>query len=622
LFFICFSSSLQFGSLTASGEFVDGSLTGLVELSGRLDDAAASSSSVNNNSNNDLYLGEAIDGVPHGHGELRRHGALAHVGAFRDGLADGFGIESCRREDDSGEEFTRKAFFRRGLPDGVGADVLDERDGTESVLRVAAFVDGVVDREIVDQREAELVLARLFHAEQQMFAASNALSLRWAAVSKQLDSIQSAIADLLRTRRRSASRPTLDLPAVPPSAMHTAANSPVTSPRRKPIADSGQLTASSQAIRAMADQVLAATPPASPQIGAGARADFRTARAEELDEAAGSPTGGERRKLRGAKMPSYSAVTDGAADVPSSPTRARPTARTSSGASRSTSALPTVPMAKLALPAPSFDDSVLTPRRFATLMPASVVTVQLARERVWPGETLTGAVHVEIPKGAVLEECKIAFVARTEAVDGSGARTGGSQRVFRVRKVLVAQEKPLRHGLHSLAFSFTTRSDTPPSGASATMMRAQTLRASATKSGASDSAAPLRLTRDNVSRSLRRAQVSVAAATQTMAYSLEVTLKFGKRPVVLYRHRVVIAERSLEPAALESFNAASLNQLLATLDADMERECQAVTQRYEAQVNLLLEAMMVHEVMLLSQPFTFAMALAQRELANRLKAAV
>lgn len=612
--------SLQFGQITASGEFVNGALTGLAEVNN-----TSSSSTSTTTSSNDLYLGEAINGVPHGHGELRRNGQLAHVGSFVDGLADGFGIESCVDRSVSDRPFTRKAVFRRGRADGVGADVLEESDGTESVIRVVAFVDGAVEREIADHREAELILGRLFHAEQQMFAASKALSLRWAAVSKQLESIQSSIAELLR-KRRSTSKLTLELPTATPSAMQTAVNSPATSPttpRRKSIADGAQLTASSQAIRAMADQVLAATPPASPQISAGARADFKTARAEELDEAAGSP-GGERRKLRGAKKPSYSATSSAGPgpEAPASPTRARPTARTSSsGASKSTSSLP-VPMAKLALPPPSLDDSILTPRRFATLMPASVVTVQLARERVWPGETLTGAVHVEIPKGAVLEECRIAFVARTESVDGSGTRTGGSKRVFRVRKVLVAQEKPLRHGLHSLAFSFTTRSDMPPSGSSATMMRAHTLRASAGKSGASESSTPLRLTRDNVSRSLRRAQVSVADATQAMAYSLEVTLKFDKRPMVMYRHRLVIAERSLEPAALQSFNAASLEQLLATLDADMERECQAVSRRYEEQVDLLLEAMMVHEVMLLSRPFTFAMALAQQELANRLKAAV
>jgi hypothetical protein len=120
---------------------------------------------------------------------------------FVDGLADGFGIESCVDRSVSDRPFTRKAVFRRGRADGVGADVLEESDGTESVLSVVAFVDGAVEREIADHREAELILGRLFHAEQQMFAASKALSLRWAAVSKQLESIQSSIAELLRKRR-------------------------------------------------------------------------------------------------------------------------------------------------------------------------------------------------------------------------------------------------------------------------------------------------------------------------------------------------------------------------------------------------------------------------------------
>jgi hypothetical protein len=554
--------------------------------------------------------------VPHGHGELRRDGKLTHVGSFIDGLADGFGIENVVSDspDSPAPVFTRKAFFRRGRADGVGADVIEESDGTETVLRVVLFANGDVEREIADHHEAELILSRLFHAEQRMFAASKVLSQRWAVVSAQLETIQSSIAELLSRRR---SKATLVIPqSQPPSAMQTAANSPETSPekprRRKSIADGRQLTASSQAIRAMADQVLAATPPASPQIGAAARADFKTARVEELNDAAESP-GGERRKLRGGKKPSYGSTSIEISDAPASPTRARPT-RGPSGSNKSLVALP--PMAKLEVPPPTFDDSVLTPRRFATLMPASVVTVQLVRERVWPGDTLTGAVHVEIPRNAVLEECKIAFVARTEALDGSGARSGGSRKVFRVRKVLVAQEKPLRHGLHSLPFSFTTRSDMPPSGASSTVMRAQTLRNN--KSGASESSAPLPLTRDNVSRSLRRALVTIAETTQAMAYSLEVTLKFGKRPMVLYRHRVVIAERSLEPSALEHFNRASLDHMLATLDSDMERECQAVSRRYEEQVDLLLEAMMVHEVMCLSQPYTYAMALAQSELARRL----
>jgi hypothetical protein len=253
----------------------------------------------------------------------------------------------------------------------------------------------------------------------------------------------------------------------------------------------------------------------------------------------------------------------------------------------------------------------MTPRRFATMLAASVVTVQLAKDMISPGELVAGVVHIDVAKGAVLEECKIAFVARSERTEPGGSRS--STRLFRVRKTLV-REHALRHGMHSLPFSFTTRSDTPPSGVpSAAASRAQTLRGSGAVADADDDG-PIRLSRNTVSKSLRR----VVASQQTVTYSVDVTLTFAKRPQVFHRQRVVIGEPPLQSTtSLQALSTPALHELLGTLDADLERECRECERRYDEQIDLLMEAMMVHEVLLLTAPYDHALALTRFELARR-----
>jgi hypothetical protein len=566
--------SLQLSDMSsASGEWVDGELSGLVQLVWP---------------GGNSFLGVVENGVPSGYGELRLGEDNVLLGEFCAGLCEGFGIHTHGG-------VVRKHFFSRGRMSGPGADLREEEDGTELIVRVGHFVEGLLVREAADSRETEALLEGLFRAEQRLFAEfSKPLAQKWTSIAKELDAVEAQM--VAKIQRKGIAAP-VDNAA---RSLAAPADDDSSRPRRQRSIGDGRRY-DSASLRAVAQQVLQETPPSSPQIGAAARVDFRTARGDDLsaaaaaEVAAGESPSGERRKLRGAKKPSYSELTSG------SPKRTRPTSRGSA----------VVPPLAVLPPAPPADGlEQMTPRRFATMLAASVVTVQLAKDLILPGELVAGAVHIDVAKGAVLEECKIAFVARSERTEPGGSRS--STRLFRVRKTLV-REHALRHGIHSLPFSFTTRSDTPPSGVpSAAASRAQTLRGSGAVADADDG--PVRLSRNTVSKSLRR----VVASHQTVTYSVDVTLTFARRPQVFHRQRVVIGEPPLQSTtSLQALSTPALHELLGTLDADLERECRECEQRYDEQIDLLLEAMMVHEVFLLTQPYDHALALTRFELARR-----
>ena len=563
--------SLQLSDMSsASGEWVDGELSGLVQLAWP---------------GGNSFIGMVDKGVPSGYGELRLGADNVLLGEFRAGLCEGFGIHTHGG-------VVHKHFFSRGRMSGPGAHLREEEDGTELIVQVGHFFEGLLVREAADARETEALLEGLFRAEQRLFAEfSKPLAQKWTSIAKELDAVEAQMVAKIQRKGIAAPVHNATRLAVP-------ADDSSRPRRQRSIGDGRRYDSAS--LRAVAQQVLQETAPSSPQIGAAARVDFRTARGDDLsataEAAAVESPSGERRKLRGAKKPSYSELTSG------SPKRTRPT-------SKGSAVVPPLAVLPPMLPADGLEQ--MTPRRFATMLAASVVTVQLAKDMISPGELVAGVVHIDVAKGAVLEECKIAFVARSERTEPGGSRS--STRLFRVRKTLV-REHALRHGMHSLPFSFTTRSDTPPSGVpSAAASRAQTLRGSGAVADADDDG-PIRLSRNTVSKSLRR----VVASQQTVTYSVDVTLTFAKRPQVFHRQRVVIGEPPLQSTtSLQALSTPALHELLGTLDADLERECRECERRYDEQIDLLMEAMMVHEVLLLTAPYDHALALTRFELARR-----